>query len=360
MNERISVVIKVTNACNLKCKYCYDANNKEKCFIKKEYIIKLFDILSTKYNEIQVIWHGGEPLLIGLDFYKWVVNIQKEYNVKFYNKMQTNGTLLTDEFAKFLIENDFHIGMSYDGGNEKTGRQMQDKTLENRNLVIKYGSTCGFVNIVNAYNIDDLEKLYDFYKEQNIGVTFSCIFPSGNAKENTELLIKPEKYIEKLKILFDKWLLEEDTKSKVTPLDDYLNAYLGKCKKCSYGSCLFKWLCIDAFGNLYPCGRIMNEKYCMGHIDSINNFDEIFNNDNYKSIVSEAIKRRNKCKNCDIYEICNGGCNSDALLSGSIKNNGHSMCIVNKEMFTYTKNAFDEIKSGKRDCNNKYILNKLK
>ena len=362
MEKIISVVIKVTNGCNLNCKYCYDADNKQKTFIKKEQISKLFDILTENFEEIQVIWHGGEPLLMGIDFYKWVVEKEKSYSNIFHNHMQTNGILLNDEYAKFLVENNFHIGMSYDGGDEISGRPLQDKTFEARKLVTKYGGKCGFVNVVNANNIDKLEDLYEFYKKENIGVNFNCVFPSGRIinEKNENLLISPQQFTNKMKILFEKWLLEDDTHNKIAPLNDYLNAYLGTCRKCLVNSCLFKWLCMDSFGNLHPCGRVLNEEFILGNIDEITNFSEIYDNDAYKKLVEGAIKRREKCKSCNVYKYCNGGCNSDALLYGNLEDNHHNACIVNKAMFTYAADAFDKIIKSEKICNNKYIIKRLK
>ena len=76
--------------------------------------------------------------------------------------------------------------------------------------------------------------------------------------------------------------------------------------------------------------------------------------------VEGAFKRREKCKSCNVYKYCNGGCNSDALLYGNLEDNYHNACIVNKAMFTYTADAFNKIIKGEKICNNKYIIKRLK
>lgn len=363
MEKVISVVIKVTNACNLKCRYCYDANERKKCFVTKEQITKLFDILTKSYERINVIWHGGEPMLMGIDFYKWVVELQKSYtNNTFDNKMQSNAVLMNDEWAKFFVDNNFKVGVSYDGGDEETGREKQKETLDGRALIIKYGGRCGIVNVVNAYNIDKLEELYERYKKENINVNFNCVFPSGRIteNENNDLLITTNQFIEKIKVLFDKWILDEDCHINISPLDSYLNKYIGKGGKCTTQGCMFKWLCMDSNGDLYPCGRIIMEDYNFGNIKDISSIDDVFSHPNYEKLLRGAIDRRNKCmKECSIYNYCHGGCNSDAILYGNIDENNHHICVVNKVMFAYSSKIFNEILSGTRECKNKHILNTL-
>ena len=102
-----TLIVKVTNDCNFSCKYCFLEKNVPKHkIISKEIIRRLFEQLQNNLEtkEITVIWHGGEPLLAGINFFEEMMEIEKEYQIKFINETQTNGSLITDEYSRFLSE----------------------------------------------------------------------------------------------------------------------------------------------------------------------------------------------------------------------------------------------------------------
>lgn len=331
----ISVIIKVTNACNLKCRYCYDANYLERKDILLDDVAHLFELLAKEYSVINIIWHGGEPMLMGINFFVKVLDIQEKYsdNVKFVNKMQTNGTLINSEWANFFVENDFRIGISYDGGNNATGREKQDQTLKGRNNLIRANGKCGVVTVLNSQNINDLVQIYENYKENNINVQFNYMFPYGRALEmdNTFLMISSKTYIKKMCSFFDYWLEDVDCKINIDPFITYLQLLKGLNTKCITGGCLYKFICMDNQGDIYPCGRIVVPQYCLGNINRINSINELFYTESFCKLLEAAISRRQKCmQSCSYYQFCRGGCNSDAIIYGNIEENNHFACDIFK------------------------------
>lgn len=331
--NNISVIIKTTNACNLKCTYCYDANNSKRTDITLENVDRLFKLLATEYSVINIIWHGGEPILMGRDFYCAILDLQQKYanNSSFVNKMQTNGTLIDNEWAEFLVKNKFHVGISYDGGKATTGREKQSESLEGRNNIIKAGGYCGVVSVVNTQNIDALITIYENYKKLQINAQFNFIFPYGRALENGNeyLFVSEEKYIKNMISFFDYLLEDKDCNIRIDPFISYIQLLHGINTKCVTGGCLYKFICMDNKGNIYPCGRIITPQYYLGNITCINSIKELFYTDQFGILLQSTINRRNKCsQTCAYYQYCRGGCNSDAIMYGDIELNNHFACNV--------------------------------
>ena len=115
-NNSKTVIVKVTHSCNLNCRYCCVGDVPEYQIIKENTIDNLFKKIADNCSESTIIWHGGEPLIVGLQFYKRAVELQAKYpHHKFKNSLQTNGTLLTEEYLDFFEQNHFALGFSLDG-----------------------------------------------------------------------------------------------------------------------------------------------------------------------------------------------------------------------------------------------------
>lgn len=329
----ISVIIKTTNACNLKCRYCYDANNSKRTDITLKNVDRLFKLLANEYSVINIIWHGGEPILMGKDFYCAVLDLQQKYagDSSFVNKMQTNGTLIDDEWAEFLVRKKFRVGISYDGGEITTGRERQTESLEGRNNIIKAGGHCGVVSVVNTQNINNLIAIYEDYKKIQMDAQFNFIFPYGRALENSNeyLILSEEKYIKNMTSFFDYWLEDNECNIRIDPFDSYIQLLRGINTKCVTGGCLYKFICMDNNGDIYPCGRIIMPQYYLGNINYINSIKELFYTDQFAALLQSTVNRRNKCaQTCTYYRYCRGGCNSDAVMYGDIESNNHFACNV--------------------------------
>ncbi|MEM2173962.1 MAG: radical SAM protein, partial [Candidatus Pacearchaeota archaeon] len=180
--KKIVVIVQPTNFCNLNCKYCYTNGNNKK-FMERETIenmIKKFALLKENYGvNTHFLWHGGEPLLAGLDFYKEVISLQKRYypNMKgVSNSIQTNLVCLNEQFLNFLISNKIDIGFSLDGPKEindanrifKNGEGTFDKIMENVALMKRKNLKLRAIAVLTKKSIDKVEELYCFFKENGI------------------------------------------------------------------------------------------------------------------------------------------------------------------------------------------------
>lgn len=168
---------------------------------------------------------------------------------------------------------------------------------------------------------------------------FNPIFKDGSALQNTHYLIDSTHYIECLKSLYDYWLVDQ-TAVMVDPIEQYLSMILrNRGVDCIYGSCLGHWIGIDHSGYLFPCGRSYPSEYQLTNIDEINRLSETFETKEFAHIIKKAIIRRSACQeNCELYGICHGGCNNNALLEhGDMAVNDGFLCDVLREMYDYIK-----------------------
>ena len=129
--KKVEVILKVTEACNLKCKYCYNGCEVSKEVLSLERFKKLLLVLKTGYDHIHIIWHGGEPLCAGIDYFRKAMDIERKVNIEqsviIENSIQTNATLINNEWIKFFNEHNFRVGISFDGINNDKYRAQSEK-----------------------------------------------------------------------------------------------------------------------------------------------------------------------------------------------------------------------------------------
>lgn len=353
-NNSLTIIAKPTSECNFRCKYCYHASTKyETGLLDLSKLEKLIRLAQEEYDHIEYVWHGGEPLLCGIDYFKKIVELQQKFKRKdlfFNNSVQTNGSLLSNPFVKFFKKNAFSISISFDGPGEcNCLRQSSNEVMKNITSAQKAGLRLSSLSVIHALNYDRQIEMYEFFKSKNIIMKFNPIFSSGNAKENPEYLLELEKYISSMKAFYDYWLLDP-TAVRADPVDQYIQMKLtGKGTDCIYGSCLYHWIGIDHNGDIYPCGRSFSLDHRLGSILEIDQIGNVFKQQNYINLLKKSIVRRSICQhNCDYFGICNGGCNNNALIeNGRIDMNGGFLCEVLKEMYEYVSVSIDSVLAEK-------------
>lgn len=328
-SDHINFLILPTDSCNLNCVYCFHKpHSKSFDKISIDTIKHLLDISSPYYKNINFIWHGGEPLLMGMDFYKEVLELQQNYNNKICNSMQSNLTLLTPEFADFLSENNFTISGSFDGTCNEQSRGHSQAILNGRSLMIERGKRCGLVMVLSGLNIDHLIESYNFFKIQNINFTLNIYLDSTNSNPSP-LKLEETHTIEKMCELFDYWAKDTSGNIHISYFKNILDYIVcGKKSLCSYTSCLGRWFGLRYDGSLTPCNRYFPQEYCFGNIHDYDSIGEAFESEGFKKLLTEAVERRNNCKECPVYNFCAGGCNNVALNENGVRNNGGLSCKV--------------------------------
>lgn len=334
--EHINLLIMPTDACNMNCVYCFHkpyTNNVYK--MNMETVKQLFDITALHYKTVNVIWHGGEPLLMGLQFYKDVLELQRSYSCRFTNSVQSNLTLLTPELADFFAENNIDISGSFDGICNEQSRGRSDDILTCRELMIKRGKRCGFIMVVSGLNIDHLIESYNFFKKLDVSFSLNLYL---DQKDNRSALLQlqEETAIFRLNELFDYWASDVNGKTHISYFKNILDFLLQNKKTlCSYTSCLGRWMGVHFDGALSPCNRYFPSEYSLGNVYDYNDIGEAFESPGFQLLIQEAIERRNKCKQCEIFDFCNGGCNNVALNEHGVQNNGGLSCRILKAVYKH-------------------------
>lgn len=346
--KQINTLIKPTHRCNLRCKYCFSEKyGYDSAVLDINSLKKYLFLLAKKYDIINIVWHGGEPLTIPLEYYKEIYKYCLSLNVKFLFSLQTNGTLLNEEYVRFFKENNTNIGLSFDGiDNEKT-RGFTKKIIENLKLLNSHDMYPGAVLVVNQTNVDHLIDNYEYFKSLKLGMKINPIFADGAAKENDFLSIEPDIYIKNYISLFKYWAFDHESIINISTFTNLINLVLKEHSGvCTHNSCLGKWLCFDCNGFIYPCDRLCLQDYELGNIKIIQSIDEIFENENFINLIHKNILKRKNCiAKCEYYKNCYGGCNANTILSEN--DNYDVSCYIQKEILKNLKNYILNLKELK-------------
>ncbi len=295
---RIHVLAKPTGAtCNLNCSYCFFLN-KELLYpgshfrmsdeVLEHYIRQLIE--SHRANKVTVAWQGGEPTLMGLDFYRRAIDYQNQYQrpgMSFENTMQTNGTLLNDEWCEFFREHGFLIGISIDGPRElhdahrvdKSGRPTFDRVMRGLRLLQKHGVEYNILTTVNRLNADHPLEVYRFLRDE-AGATWMQFIPAIERlneagvslyQEGTtvsERSVRPEQLGNFLSTIFDEWVRNDVGRVFVQTFEATVRNWLGLP---SSGMCVFDATCghglaLEHNGDLYSCDHFVEPKHLLGNI----------------------------------------------------------------------------------------------
>lgn len=336
----------VSSMCNLSCRYCYyleKANlyrNEDKAgrFTMSEDLLERFIrdyIESQTMPQVLFSWHGGEALMRPLSFYKRVVELQKRYarGVQIDNSIQTNGTLLTDEWCEFFRENGWLVGVSIDGPQEfhdeyrrnKMGQPSFRKVMQGINLLNKHGVEWNALAVVNDFNADYPLDFYNFFKEIDCRyIQFTPIVerlyphkdgrhlasPMDNGKVSlADFSVSPEQWGEFLVTLFDEWVKEDVGKYFIQLFDATLANWVGQ----QPGVCTMARTCghagvMEYNGDVYSCDHFVFPEYKLGNIRTHTLVEMMYGERQQQFGMDKYVKLPAQCKNCEFLFACNGEC----------------------------------------------------
>lgn len=361
MNNRISILVKPTNACNLRCHYCFhEKTGYSQEIMSNELFDEMISKISCEYDNINIVWHGGEPLLVPLAFYESAYKFCscKNSNIKY--SIQTNATLLSDDFLNFFKENDTNIGVSFDGTVNELQRGSTEIVIKKILQARKSGFNLGAIMVVTKNNINRLKDEYDYFKKLGISVKFNPMFTDGAGTHHRELEVSVDDYIEAFTDFFKYWLQDTNCNINAITCHEYIKLILyNRAGVCTYNSCLGNWLCIDASGDIYPCDRLAVSDFRLGNIRSIDKISDVFMSENFINLIKNSISRRNSCSStCEYYSMCYGGCNASAALGGNISQNTNISCRMHKGIISGIQEVVEKIPTYSEDIVNP-ILKKI-
>lgn len=324
----ISVMWKtVSEACNLACNYCYYS----RCGGRPGKFNRIEDEVLEKfikeYMEISkgvatFAWQGGEPLLAGLDFFEKVVALQAKYapkNTIISNSLQTNGTLITEEWARFFKKYNFLIGVSLDGPKEindarrvtGSGAGSYELIMKGINILRKHKVDFNILTVVHETNVHRAKELLDFYEKEDF--KFVQFIPAMNflAQETDaqgNYLITPKEYGDFLCEAFDAWYNDGYPNTSIRFFDNMLNVYLHReAELCVHRKTCAKTIVLEQNGDAYPCDFFINDRYKMGNVGKDRLID-ILNSPIYNDFLQLKPKLPESCQSCEFINLCHGGC----------------------------------------------------
>ena len=318
----LTVTIEPVKGCNLCCRYCY-ADNRSGMVMSHDLLSMALEkivryVEKCGFNEIHFVWHGGEPLLAGIEFFRHAMAVLKNLTSATYCRhfIQTNGLLLDDEFCYFFRQMGFNVGISLDGPSDIHDRfrikynseGTHTEVMEKVRLMEKHGLKMGFNTVINSVSKDKGHSIYKFFQDLGYGFRVNPIIPSWvSPLKNREFLLLEGEYGSLLCSLFDEWIGTSKTKKLwVSPLDNYLLAIVnGKVVECQHKtSCIGSSLGIKPNGDVVLCSRF--EFPVLGNIWQMS-VEEIFNSKVCNDLTGRA-EILSECHLCINWPICHGGC----------------------------------------------------
>jgi uncharacterized protein len=344
---RIHVLAKPAGAaCNLKCSYCYFLN-KDRLYpgsrfrmsdeLLENYICQL--IASHRVDKVAVAWQGGEPTLMGIAFYRRAIELQEKYRrpgMTFENSMQTNGTLLNDEWCEFLRENDFLVGISMDGPAElhdthrvdKNGRPTFDRVMDGIRLLQKHGVEYNVLVTVNRINAQHPLEVYRFLRDE-VNTSWIQFIPAIERLKDgavsiyqegttvSERTVAPEQWGNFLIAIFDEWVRHDVGRIFVQTFEAAVRNWLGPG---SSGMCVFDPTCghglaMEHNGDLYACDHFVEPGYLLGNILQEQMIDLVGSDQQRKFGRDKLDTLPRFCRECEVRFACHGECPKNRFLT---------------------------------------------
>jgi len=325
--------------CNLRCDYCfyrqYSEYQHRQTIMPKEIVEKVVSEILRVNPKLAIFnWLGGETLLLGLKFYQKIIELQeklKNPGQKVINKLQTNGTLINDDWAAFFAKNKFHVGISLDGPQkfhdayrrDIKGKSVFYKIMNNIKLLQNHQVSFGTISVVNNFNVEHPDEMFDFFLSHGIK-RFS--FNHTKGCQNEKFAVNPLKFGQFLIRIFDLWIEKDDPEIVNREIKSVIQAYLGGIYRlCIIGNHCHKFYGISYDGNVYPCeDEPVQNIYHYGNI--MDGFESLLKSDGRKKFIRKITELKKECHACAFWKICKGGCAKDYNIYSITPYKYNSMC----------------------------------
>ena len=355
--EKITPIIHLTSNCNLRCKYCYVSNHNRQmellthenmdCIISA--IKKIIDFNLPNYTRI--ILHGGEPLLTPLSalelFFDRVIN----YSNRISFSIQTNLTLLDEDYCNILKKYHVNVGFSLDGCDkvqnqlrvDSFGKSTFEKVIYNYEKVCNLGLAPGAIITVNRFHINMEREILDFIESKHLKCNIRPAYPTGDST----YCMTPNEYGIYFNSLFDTWLENESYGTfYIAEFEEIVREVLGgekECRGCSKSkNCSRNFLSIDTLGKCYPCNRLHGiPEFYLGNL-SLEPLDAIRERAINITARRWEILKNTECASCNIQGFCHGGCPAIAWSVYGDYNNKDYFCESFQLIYNHVKQRIME------------------
>ena len=369
MQPPLHLLIKPASGnCNLRCKYCFYADITEKREIPSfgmmteetlEIVVK--KALLSGAPEVTFAFQGGEPTLVGLPFYRRLMQLQAQYNEKhipIHNAIQTNGILMDDEWAAFFAENRFLVGLSMDGTEaandlhrvDAKGDGTHKRLMQVVRLFKKHKVEFNILTVVTAKVAKDIKSIYAFFKRNELPYQqyIPCLDPFGEDRGGYAHSLTPQLYEKFLKDLFDLWF--DDVVHGRFIYNRYFENLVGMLLGQPPEACGMMGFCsrqnvIEADGGVYPCDFYVLDEYKIGSLIS-DDWAVIEENRAKLGFIEVSRPMHKDCAACKWRPLCRGGCRRDREPQLGDEMSRNYFCSAYKGFFEYAYPRLEHLARG--------------
>lgn len=368
MNQLRSIIIKpIGSFCNLRCKYCFyldkhelyngaASTHKMDDNTQEQMIKQMFECSPNP----TFTWQGGEPTVMGLDFFRRAVELQKHYakGRPYSNALQTHAMLLNPEWAEFLKKEDFLVGVSLDGPQhihdyyrvDSQGRGTFQKVYDNTKMLQEYGVPFNILASVTDYSAHHAKEIYQFFVENDFTfMQFSPVVELDEQHDNksADFSVTAKQYGNFLTKLFKNWHRDFDykrlkQKTSIRFFDSLLNRYIGNTPDhCVLHKNCNVYLVVEHNGDLFSCDFLVSKDTHLGNLHQTH-LQDVFSSPQHIAFGQEKANYGEKCQQCQWLKQCYGGCIKDRLHDPRDKGHNH-FCHSYEYFFERTDPQFKEL-----------------
>jgi uncharacterized protein len=359
-------------ACNLGCRYCYylgkghagqaGAPPRMPRDLLENYIAQ--HIAASPDEVIRFSWHGGEPLLFGRDYFRFITEVQRRYRPvgrKIVNGLQTNGTLLDDAWGRFLAAEGFSVGLSLDGPREihdrqrvtREGQPTFDQVLRGYEVLRRHQVMTDVLCVVQAHNVRQSSEVYGFFKQ--IGAAYVTFLPLVERQPDTPRGVSPDTvpanaWGDFLCAVFDEWVAGDIGQIKVQIIEEAARTAFDQ----EHSLCLFRPACgdipvLDSNGDFYSCDHFVNPDHRLGNIRTTPLIDLLESEPQRAFGRAKQERLPQVCRECDVRDMCNGECPKNRFTTAPDGEPGlNYLCPGYQRFFRQVRPFVDEVAAAWR------------
>jgi len=359
----IPIIKVVGDFCNLRCRYCfYNTRDQLTRTVMSDELLEKFlvEYMELFSGHLSFIWHGGEPLLAGLPFFRRVLELQRKYlkeGQTIKNVIQTNATLVDDKWAEFFKINDFKVGVSLDGDKESHDHFRLnhgnsgsfDHVVRGIEILRKHGIEPGMIQTLTHDNTAHVREDFNFFvnilgmKQWGVNDFFDT-----NAVNQAMLgqSITNEELTSFLKTYIDMWIAQDDGAVQVREIENFMAGILGKrAPSCIFNGTCSGYFCLGHDGKVYPCDRLFNRAELLFGDLSSQPLSEILNGSVRLKYAEDVSTLHPDCASCEWQRACHNGCTANRVGGVSGK---YYFCETRKATFGYLKDKLNEYKQQEK------------
>jgi uncharacterized protein len=357
------------DACNLACRYCYylgkgrsgpeAAPARMSLELLETYIAR--HIAASPDEAVRFSWHGGEPTLLGLGYFREIAAIQRRLRPPgrtIANGMQTNGTLLDEAWGRFLADEGFAVGLSLDGPREvhdryrltREGRSSFDGTMRGHEALRRHGVPTDVLCVVGAHNAGRALEVYRFFK--GIGASFLTFLPlverrpeePGGVSSDS---VAPEAWGDFLCSVFDEWVDRDIGRVKIQAVEEAARTAFGQ----EHSLCIFRPVCgdipvVERNGDFYSCDHFVDGAHRVGNVGETP-LAELLESPAQRAFGRAKLDTLPRaCRTCEVLDMCNGECPKNRFALAPDGEPGlNYLCAGYKKFFTHVRPFVDTVRA---------------